>query len=62
MVTSENKSDFVITAPGSGKTFVMLLAINFSLNRGRPYDRCIIYSGEEIVVQQIAEKVKLFSV
>ena len=61
MVTSDTNSDFIITAPGSGKTFVMLLAVNYALTVNNTYyNRCVIYSGEEIVVQQIAEKVKLF--
>ena len=61
MVDSESNSDFLITAPGSGKTFVMLLAVNYALTvENTVYNRCVIYSGEDIVVQQIAEKVKLF--
>ena len=61
MVTSDTNSDFIITAPGSGKTFVMLLAVNYALTVANTvYNRCVIYSGEDIVVQQIAEKVKLF--
>ena len=62
MIRSENKADFIISAPGSGKTFVMLLAVNYALKKGNDLDRCVIYSSEEIVVQQIAEKVKLFGI
>ena len=38
----------------------MLLAANYLLTFATETRRCVIYSSEEIVVQQIAEKIKIF--
>ena len=60
LICSPNAQDILISAPGSGKTYVMLLAVSFVLENAEQFDRCVIYSSEEIVVQQILQKVKLF--
>ena len=60
LMCSPNAQDILISAPGSGKTYVMLLAVSFVLANAEQFDRCVIYSSEEIVVQQILQKVKLF--